>query len=304
MKHNEFNADRHISVGHVHIRSSSDSACDLHCPKPKGRQMSKKLFPVVVVVAATIAGCAPTGPVFSIQDRAGLGAFLAFEVVGNAGGAAPPAPDGAPAGDWCDECTPGGSPLYPSHPGKVGDGTVFNTCPECGGTQKAPGMSRSEEIRKAGENSPRAEEEMKQFSEAIDNVTEDWNESTVRDLGDKLADVLEAQEEAKDITCIDGPSWTIEEKRSRNASDADIREHLVTVHGIDPDSANKMDREELLSLHNLLHNTEIRSSAPTADCPSGTCPASRGSSSCPSGNCPASRGSSSSSRRGLFGWRR
>ena len=289
MKQSELNANRHIFVGHVDIRSSSDSACDLHCPKPKGRLMSKKLFPVVVVVAATIAGCAPTGPVFTPTDRAGLGAFLAFEVVGNSGGVAPPAPDGAPAGDWCDECTPGGVPLYPSHPGKVGDGTIFNTCPVCNGTQKAPGS---------------VEEEMKQLGDAIDNVTEDWNESTVRDLGDKLADVLEAQEEVKDITCLDGPSWTIEDKRSQNASDAEIREHLITVHGIDPDSANKMDREELLSLHNLLHNAETRASAPTADCPSGNCPVSRGnSSSCPSGNCPPSRGSSTRSR-GLFGrWR-
>ena len=265
----------------------------------------KKLFLVVMIVAAT-TGCSPAGPVFSIQDRAGLGAFLAFEVVGNAGGVAPPAPDCAPAGDWCDECTPGGVPLYPSHPGKVGDGTIFNTCPVCNGTQKAPGMQQShaETVRKAGENSPLVEEEMKQFSEAIDNVTDDWNEATVRDLGDKLADVLEAQEEAKDITCINGPSWTIEEKRSRNASDADIREHLVSVHGIDPDSANKMDREELLSLHNLLHNAETRASAPSSSCPSGNCPTSRGSSSsCPSGNCPTSKGSSSRSR-GLFGrWR-
>ena len=86
-------------------------------------------------------------------------------------------------------------------------------------------------------------------------------------------------------------------KLSRNASDSDIREHLVSVHGIDPDSANKMDREELLSLHNLLHNAETRASAPSSSCPSGNCPTSRGSSSsCPSGNCPTSRGSSTRSR--------
>ena len=133
----------------------------------------KNLFLVVLVAATT--GCAPTGPVFSIPDRAGLGAFLAFEIVANDSSPAP-APDGGstPAGDWCDECTPGGVPLYPSHPGKVGDGTIFNTCPVCNGTQKAPGMQQShaETVRKAGENSPLVEEEMKQFSEAIDNVTD------------------------------------------------------------------------------------------------------------------------------------
>ena len=285
MKHNELNADRHLSLGNGNICSSSDSAGNIHCSKSTGQKMSKKLFPVVVVVAATIAGCAPTGPVFTISDRAGLGSFLAFEVVGNSGTVAPPAPDNtpAPAGSTCPEC--GGK-------GKVGDGTVMLTCPECNGTGKVPGS---------------VEEEIKQLGDAIDNVPEDWNESIVRDLGDKLADVLEAQGEEQnepDILCMGGSAWTFEDKRIKQATNADMVKHLVEVHDIEYESASKMSREELIALHNLLHNTEIRSSAPTADCPSGTCPTSRGSSSCPSGNCPTSRGSSSSSRRGLFGWRR
>ena len=82
MKHNELNADRYISVGNGNICSSSDSACNLHSPKPTGQKMSRKLFPVVVVVAAAIAGCSPSpSTVFTISDRAGLGAFLAFEIV-------------------------------------------------------------------------------------------------------------------------------------------------------------------------------------------------------------------------------
>lgn len=223
----------------------------------------KKLFLVVMIVAAT-TGCSPTGPVFTVADRAGLGAFLAFEIVGNAGNVAPPAPDGSPApsGSVCPEC---------NGVGKVGDGTVMLTCNECGGTGKVPGS---------------VEEEMQQLEDL------------------KEEDELTFEDIVTDITCLDGPSWTIEDKRSQNASDAEIREHLITVHGIDPDSANKMDREELLSLHNLLHNAETRASAPTADCPSGNCPTSRGSSSsCPSGNCPTSSSSSTRSR-GLFGrWR-
>lgn len=229
-----------------------------------GGQEMKKLFPALVVVAAIVAGCSPSpATVFTIPDRAGLGAFLAFEVVGNSGGVAPPAPDGgsAPAGSVCDEC--GGK-------GKVGDGTVMLTCNVCNGTGKKPGS---------------VEEEMQQLEDLQD-------------------DELTFEDAVTEITELGGTSWTIEEKRSRNASDADIREHLVTVHGIDPDSANKMDREELLSLHNLLHNTEIRTSAPTADCPDGTCPVNAsGGSSCPT--CPSSSSSSSSSRsRGLFGRRR
>ena len=291
MKSNELNADRHLSLGLGNICSSSDSACDIHSPKRAGQKM-KYLVPVVAVLLLT-AGCSPTGPVFTISDRAGLGAFLAFEIVANDSGATPvPTPDGAPAGDWCDECTPGGVPLYPSHPGKVGDGTVFNTCPVCGGTQKAPGT---------------VEEEMQQLGDAIDCVTEDWNESTIRDLGDKLADVLEAKEEEQDvpdIVCLNGNAWTFEDKRIKQATNADMVKHLVEVHGLDYDSVSKYTREELIAQHNLLHNSEIRSSAPTASCPSGNCPTSRGSSSsCPSGNCPTSRGSSTRSR-GLFGrWR-
>jgi hypothetical protein len=229
-----------------------------------GGQRMKNLIAVACLVAFA-TGCTPTGPVFSIQDRAGLGAFLAFEVVGNSGGVAPPAPDGAPAGDWCDECTVNGKPIYPSHPGKVGDGTVFSTCPVCNGTMKAQGS---------------VEEEMQQ-------------------LEDLQEDEITFEDAVKDITQLGGTSWTIEEKSSRNASDADIREHLVSVHGIDPDSANKMDREELLSLHNLLHNTETRSSAPRSTTSRGNT-----SSSCPSGTCPPSSNSSSTRSRGLFGRRR
>ena len=151
------------------------------------------------------------------------------------------------------------------------------------------------------------EEEMQQLGDAIDCVTEDWNESTIRDLGDKLADVLEAKEEEQDvpdIVCLNGNAWTFEDKRIKQATNADMVKHLVEVHGLDYDSVSKYTREELIAQHNLLHNSEIRSSAPTADCPSGSCPTSRGSSSsCPSGNCPTSRGSSTRSR-GLFGrWR-
>ena len=287
MKNNELNALRYFPLGNINICSNSDSAGNLYLPKRKRRQM-KYLVPVVAVLLLT-AGCTPTGPVFSVQDRAGLGAFLAFEIVANDSGATPvPTPDGAPAGDWCDECTPGGVPLYPSHPGKVGDGTVFNTCPVCGGTQKAPGS---------------VEEEIKQLGDAIDNVPEDWNEAIVRDLGCKLADVLEAKEEqdAPDIVCLNGSAWTFEDKRIKQATNADMINHLVEVHGLDYDSVSKYSREELIAQHNLLHNSEVRSSAPAASCPSGSCPTSRGSSSsCPSGNCPTSRGSSTRSR-GLFG---
>ena len=74
MKNNELNADRHLSLGLGNICSSSDSACDIHSPKRAGQKM-KYLVPVVAVLLLT-AGCSPTGPVFTISDRAGLGAFF------------------------------------------------------------------------------------------------------------------------------------------------------------------------------------------------------------------------------------
>ena len=42
----------------------------------------------------------------------------------------------APVGEWCEECTPGGKPLFPNKPGHVGDGRVFSVCGACNGTQK------------------------------------------------------------------------------------------------------------------------------------------------------------------------
>ena len=44
--------------------------------------------------------------------------------------------DTVKVGDWCPDCTPGGKPLYPNKPGMVGDGSVFEKCGRCGGTQK------------------------------------------------------------------------------------------------------------------------------------------------------------------------
>jgi len=60
-------------------------------------------------------------------------------------------PDCTPAGEWCDECTPGGVPLFPSKPGYVGDGRVFMVCGNCNGTQKNPGSEPPVECEESEE---------------------------------------------------------------------------------------------------------------------------------------------------------
>lgn len=157
-----------------------------------------------------------------------------------------------------------------------------------------------------------------------------FNESDIRDLGDQLRRALEECQTLKAggckcQECEEGqptlaPPPSIQPKEpvppltSLNQTEWNWqgvgnpplsvkRKHLIQEHNVDPDSVNKMSDAEVEALHNLLHNSEVRSSAPRSSCPSGNCPTSRGSSSsgCPGGNCPTSRGSS---RRGFFGrWR-
>jgi hypothetical protein len=86
------------------------------------------------------------------------------------------------------------------------------------------------------------------------------------------------------------------------------RKHLVEGHGLSSSQVDRLSDAEITSLHNLLHNEELRRSAPKAttksssSCPGGNCPTSSAgrSGGCPGGNCPTS-GSKGYSRRGLFG---
>ena len=83
-----------------------------------------------------LAGCT-AAPVLTVQDRAGLGAYLAMQAVGRDSPSPPapapqpnpgPEPAPAPSGDICQEC---------QGKGKVGDGVVMFTCDACGGTGRA-----------------------------------------------------------------------------------------------------------------------------------------------------------------------
>jgi len=70
------------------------------------------------------------------------------------------------------------------------------------------------------------------------------------------------------------------------------RKHLIEGHGLSSSQVDRLSDAEITSLHNLLHNEEVRRSAPKAT--------TKSSGGCPGGNCPTS-GSKGYSRRGLFG---
>ncbi len=178
------------------------------------------------------------------------------------------------AGDYCPSCNPGGKPLYPQKgAGWVGDGTVFEKCAFETDDGKLACMGTGI-LREVGD-----------VAEAEYNLDE---------LGmtpEEVVEQLAEEQEEPDIVCLGGNTWTFEDKRVAQASDADMRRHLINVHDVEADSVNKMSRNEMIALHNLLHNTEVRASAPSS---------SAGSSSCPSGNCPTSSSGSFTRRRGLF----
>ena len=167
------------------------------------------------------------------------------------------------AGDTCPEC--GGK-------GEVGDGKVMVTCNFRTDDDKL--MCKSGTLREVG-----------------DVAEVEYNLDELGMTPEEVVEQLAEEQEEPDIVCLGGSTWTFEDKRVAQASDADMRRHLINVHDVEADSVNKMSRNEMIALHNLLHNTEVRASAPSS---------SAGSSSCPSGNCPTSSSGSFTRRRGLF----
>ena len=98
--------------------------------------------------------------------------------------------------------------------------------------------------------------------------------------------------EREEVAClVDLSQTTWNWQGTSNVPISTMREHLTNEHSIDPASLDKMSREELIALHNLLHNEEVRATAPKAKASSG--------SGCPGGNCPTS-GSSRSRGFGFF----
>ena len=190
----------------------------------------------------------------------------------------------------------------------IGDALCDTVC-ECGNCDSNCGGGCCDNCRCG---TPEREE----LFEAIENAPLDFNESTVRELQYDLEQALKEVQTLK-ATCpncptcppqkqtADQPATTVEEPSClvdlsqtkwnwSGVSDVPIstmRAHLTNEHSIDPASLDKMSREELIALHNLLHNEEVRATAPEAKASSG--------SGCPNGRCPTS-GSSRSRGFGFF----
>ena len=297
-----------------------------------------------VIAALVTASVAVGADVFPFKERQRLASYLAYVVTAYDSGAAPSGP-AVKVGDPCPDCTPDGKPLFPSHPGMVGDGSVFEKCGRCGGTQKIqpndPELSSScsgccecckdepsleelwEKAESYGEFDPAedviTQAQIREAGEILKRAIRDAHEENELEEEKKDLEEKKDPEPTPDILCFEGSAWTFENKRVREATDQDMISHLVEMHGLDFESVSKMDRQELIAVHNLLHNSEVRSSpsassskssasCPSGSCPSGSCPSgSCPSGSCPSGSCPSnsSRNSSSSrSFRGIFGRRR
>lgn len=202
----------------------------------------------------------------STPEKHRLAAYVSLAVVGTEDA---PACQTVKVGDWCPDCTPGGKPLFPSHPGKVGDGSVFETCGRCNGTQKI----------QASQDSclPCSEQYL-----SPPPATGPWQEG--------------GQQETPALESLPQTGWNWQGRGAVPVPE--MRRHLEEEHGLPGSSVDKLSRVELEALHNTLHNEEIRASDPS--CPSGNCPTSSSSGGCPSGNCPTSN----SRRYGLFGRRR
>jgi len=224
------------------------------------------------------------------------------------------------AGDTCPECRGAG---------EVGDGVVMMKCiyNEDGlycnkGKLAASGSPGASDF---GSSSCGCEEKCGDDCDCKNCVCteeeETLNESQIRRLGEILSKALEEAKEKREASDPDTPQEPQESKQpqvqeekpltefrqpnwnweGRGNPPLDVkRQHLIDDHQVDPDSVNKMTNAEIEALHNLLHNSEVRSSAPKSKS-SFSSRSSR--SSCPGGSCPTSSSSSSRSR-GLFGRRR
>ena len=245
----------------------------------------------------------------SISEKMRLGAYLAYSTTGLEEDSSPSAP--LKVGDICPDC---------NGTKRIGDGTVERVCDRCKGTGKVQpddpeiGSMQSsldelwEKAESYGEFDPNedviTQAQIREAGEILKRAIQDAHEENDAKEEKQSQEEEKEQEQEKetfdplDITELDNRLWTWEDKNNSEVTIAEMRRHLIEVHNVDPASVNKMSADEMRSLHNLLHDAEVRvqSKSSQSSCPSGSCP----SGSCPSG----SSSSSSSSRRGLFGRRR
>ena len=274
--------------------------------------MKRAIFGIIIVSWMAAAQAATALP---DAEKHRLASYLAYIVVS----LEPEGPGGGSmytVGANCPEC---------NGVGKVGDGVTMLTCAWEDGLHycnKGKIAKRSDgdamDYEDIGDAMCEPTPERDELFEAIENAPLEFNESTVRELQYDLEQALEEAQTLK-ATCpncpscppqkqtADQPETTVEEPSClvdlsqtkwnwSGVSDVPIstmREHLTDEHSIDPASLDKMSREELIALHNLLHNEEVRASTPQAKSKTKT----YSSGGCPNGRCPTS---GSSRSRGFF----
>lgn len=287
-------------------QSKKPTTLSNYSKKKKEIKMKIKLFVILMFLCSQ----AFAADVLSISEKMRLGAFLAYSTTGLEEDSSPSGP--LKVGDICPDC---------NGTKRIGDGTIERVCDRCAGTGKVqpndPEIGTMEssldelwekaesygefdpnediitqaQIREAGEILKRAIQDAHEENEAKEekqSQEEEKEQESEEDVFDPL-----------DITELDNRAWTWEEKSNNRVSIAEMRKHLIEIHNVDPDSVNQMTESEMRSLHNLLHDAEVRvqSKSSASSCPSGSCP----SGSCPSGSCPSGSSRSSSSRsRGFF----
>jgi len=208
-----------------------------------------KTILIFLALTATSAAALPS------EELHRLGAYLAYAVsaVKADGGGNTPDKPVTPSGGACSEC---------NGVGKVGDGVVMFTCGHCNGTGREPGASQ------VPEGSPQIPQ-----PDAVAPEPEPQEEEPEEESSPPLTSMKQTK---WNWNGVGNPPLSVK------------RKHLISEHSVEPDSVNKMSNAEIESLHNLLHNSEVRAAAPKAK------------SSCPGGNCPTSSSSYSRSRYRLF----
>ena len=248
------------------------------------------MFAVFLVAAPAFAAPLP------MQEKHRLAAYVSY-IVSSYEDSAPDCTATYKVGDTCPECRGAG---------EVGDGVVMMKC--IWKSDDGNYFCNNGKVAKAGSSSTA------ELWEKLGDVKsdDDWGEGTVRGIEEAMIDAIiegkgqdaddkrqppkepepePAPPPGPDITQLPQTRWNWQGKGSVPL--AEMRRHLADEHSIVPSSLDKMSRSELEALHNLLHNEEVRRSAPADSCPSGNCPSSKSSKSssggCPGGNCPTSR---------------
>ena len=212
-----------------------------------------KTLLIFLALTATSAAALPS------EELHRLGAYLAYAVsaVKADGGGNTPDKPVAPTGGACSEC---------NGVGKVGDGVVMLTCGHCNGTGREPRASSAPE----GGPQMLQPDAVAPEPEPPEVKPQEVSSPSINDLG--------------------GSRWNWQGKGSVPLSE--MRRHLISEHSVEQASVSKMSKTELEALHNLLHNSEVRSAPPKAK--------SKSSSSCPGGNCPTSNSTTTYRRYSVF----